>query len=138
MNKKNALILFFILSIITFQAYSATKKFFRGEEMNLSEVKKQYGDSKFDVTKFRTGTTAERGKMAYSLITSKYYIGKSVSDVRTDLGSPNGYYFSDSYPAYHIDENWKIGKDTWQILFLIDRKDNIKEVVVHKNCCSKK
>ena len=76
--------------------------------------------------------------MAYSLIKSEKYLGKSVSEIRQELGDPDGYYFSDTYPAYIITDAVNKGVDVWQIVFLIDKNRKISEVVVHKNCCYSK
>jgi len=75
--------------------------------------------------------------MAYSLTQKNPYIGKPITAVRDSLGGPDGYYFSDIYPAYIINEPKNKGDDVWQIVFLIDKTRNISEVIVHKNCCNR-
>jgi hypothetical protein len=53
------------------------------------------------------------------------------------LGDFNGYYFSDVYPTYLINEPQKKGDDVWQLVFLLDKNRLISSVIVHKNCCYK-
>lgn len=51
------------------------------------------------------------------------------------LGDHDGYYFSDMFPAYMIHRGKTREEKSWQIVFLLDRKQRVSEVVVHKNCC---
>ena len=107
--------------------------------MPLQKVKQTWGGADFSAEKFKTALPSEKAKMAYSLINNKKYIGKSVLEIREELGDPDGYYFSDLYPAYKItDPPLQKGDDVWQIVFLIDKNKKISEVVVHKNCCRAK
>lgn len=68
----------------------------------------------------------------------KKFIGKWYYEIRDLLGPHSGYYFSEFFPTYLIESAKKKGKDSWQIVFLLDRKQKISEIIVHKNCCDKK
>lgn len=125
------------LALAGFIGLAVAKDLFRGELLTLDKVKQTYGTGEFDAKKFREGSPDARAKMAYSIISKKTFIGQPATEVTKALGPHDGYYFSDSYPAYAIDENWKLNKDTWQIVFFLDKKDRISKVAVHKNCCDK-
>ncbi len=109
--------------------------FWRGETMSIKKIEKKWGASTFDATKFKNGDLKIKSAMAASLIKLKKYIGKSVEEVRNQLGDPDGYYFSDVYPAYIIEEGQTRDQDTWQIVFLLNQKRLVTGVIVHKNCC---
>lgn len=134
-------------SVITFSLtlsfYVMAKHFWRGEVMSQKKVCQRWGHKKFDVLKFKNAKSDKdesvRAEMACSLLKSqKKFIGKPSYEIQKILGESTGYYFSDYYPSYMIDSAQKKGQDSWQIVFLIDRKRYISEVVVHKNCCDRK
>jgi hypothetical protein len=56
---------------------------------------------------------------------------------RKALGRHDASYKNDFIPAYSLNEGWKTGQDTWQLVFLPDSNMKILEVFVHKNCCQK-
>lgn len=134
--KKPPFILFLSLVLIT-MSYAFAQHFWRGELMPLKKVEEKWGQAEFFAEKFKLASPVEKAKMAYSLIKNKKYIGKSVLEIRQELGDPDGYYFSDIYPAYIITDSPNKGDDVWQIVFLLDKNKKISEVVVHKNCCAK-
>lgn len=105
--------------------------------MSPSAALKKFGSEKFTIEKFRSSSSAERGKMVVSLIESRRYIGKSPEQVRKDLGRFDGYLWNDSIPAYFLNEGWKTKTDTWQVVFLLNRKGLVEELRIHRNCCSK-
>ena len=135
--KRKAIALFLFVALVSITSVFA-QHFWRGETISIKKVEKKWGNYDFLAEKFKIATPIERAKMAYSLIQSKKYVGKSVSNIRKELGDPDGYYFSGVYPAYIITESRNKGDDIWQIVFLIDNYRNISEVIVHKNCCYSK
>jgi hypothetical protein len=129
----------FLISLIAILLFSRAfaQHFWRGELMQLPKIEKTWGESKFDEKKFKDGDISVRAKMAYDLIKSKTYVGKSRLDVVKNLGPSDGYYFSGMIPAYIINDPPKKGDDVWQIVFLIDKNGIVTDVAVHKNCCDK-
>jgi hypothetical protein len=111
--------------------------FWHGETMSITEAKKKWGNEVFDPKQFKSGNIDVRAKMAASLAADKRYIGKSPLNIREDLGDPDGYYFSDVFPAYLIQEGKNNKEESWQIVFLLDRGRKIEKTIIHKNCCSK-
>ena len=105
--------------------------------MSLHKVCKTWGTTPLDIEKFRkTKYPSVRASMACSLLKKqKKFMGKDPSDIRKLFGNFNGYYFSEFYPTYMIEVDDIRETDAWQIVFLIDRKQKISEIVVHKNCC---
>ena len=120
-------------------AYGAAKIYLRPMEyMNLKKVCKRWGDQAFDESKFKAAgeNRAVRAKMACSLLKNqKKYIGLDSIEIRKRLGDYSGYFFSESFPAYIINQATEKDKNIWQILFFVERDHKISEIVVHKNCC---
>ncbi len=124
--------------------YIKAKHFWRGETMNLQKVCKIWGTAPLDLEKFKQATEKEteeeesavRAKMACSLLqTQKDYIDKDTTEIRELFGDYTGHYFIDMSPAYIIGGINKTDKNTWQIVFLINRRQTISQIIVHKNCC---
>lgn len=109
--------------------------FFGGKTMKKAEVQKKWGAEKLDLEKFKIGEREIKAKMAFSIITDKSLIGKSIDFIREKFGAPDGYYFIDIYPAYIIQEGTNSKEETWQIVFKLNEKYEVREVIVHKNCC---
>ncbi|MEQ1721923.1 MAG: hypothetical protein ABL930_02025 [Pseudobdellovibrio sp.] len=129
--------LFYTLFILVCLSVGYAQHFWRGEEMSLARIEKKWGHSDFSAEKFKAGNKLTRASMAYSLIKQNKYLGKSILDIKAELGDFNGYYFSEAYPTYLINEPQKKGDDVWQIVFLLDKNRLISSVIVHKNCCYK-
>lgn len=110
----------------------------RGKTMALAEVKKKWGEMKFDAETFKNGKSEIRSKMSYSLLNDeKSWIGKDVDEVRKTLGPPDGFYQFDINPAYIIQEGQKRGDETWQIVFLLNNQYKVRKMIMHLNCCEK-
>lgn len=119
-----------------YTSFVIAQHFWRGPTMSVSDVKKKWGDKKFDIDSFKNGTVNERSSMAYDLLKrQKEFKGKFYFKIRKLLGDYSGHYFSDMYPTYIIQEGKTHEEETWQLVFLIDRNEKIKEIIVHKNCC---
>ena len=129
-----------LISITTvFSAgFVLAKQLWRGKLMTTTEVCKKWGEKEFDAKAFKNATPDLRASMTCSLLKNqKPFIGKDISEIREILGDHDGYYFSDMYPAYLIQVGKNHTEESWQIVFMIDKDDDIKEIVVHKNCCDK-
>ncbi len=119
--------------------YAKTRHFWHGDLMSLKTVCKRWGEEPLDITKFKLAEDNEptRAKMACSLIKNqKKYIGKDRGEIRKIFGDYTGHYFSDMFPTYIIESAKTKNKDTWQLVFLIDRQEKISKIIVHKNCCN--
>lgn len=124
-----------LIAFISTVAASAAMGLLRSDFMSLSDASKRWGEKPFVAEQFRKGDEKTRASMAASLIHSKKYIGKTVETVLSELGDPDGYYFSETVPAYVIERKSK-PKEVWQLVFLPDSKKHlIEEVKIHKNCC---
>lgn len=134
MNKKLKYALSFVL---LFAVAAYTKSLIRGTTMSIDQVKKTWGSAKLDYEKFKVGDEKTRSSMAYSILSEKKLIGINVQSLREILGSPNGFYFIDSYPAYFIQIGRNHSEDTWQIVFALNSKYQVEEIFVHKNCCDR-
>ena len=135
--KKLIAIVIFILGALLF-VYVQTKSFWKGEFMSLRKVCKKWGEHSLDIAKFKSASEDEsiRAKMSCSLLKNqKDYIGKDRSEIRNLFGTYSGYYFSGMFPTYLIEKAKTKNQDSWQIVFLINRKEKISKIVVHKNCC---
>ena len=99
-------------------------------------MEKRWDSKEFSQSEFKDGTVKVRAQMAFSLIKGKSFVGRTTEEVKNTLGNFTGYFWSNSVPAYLIDEGWTKNLDSWQIVFLIDDSGKVKEVKVHKNCCN--
>ena len=136
---KKTFLIFIICSLVSFGIFAATKHFWRGEIMPLDKVCAKWGKDPFDIIKFKNGTEKERSQMTCSLIKNyKTFIGKDRAEIRKTFGDFDGFYFSDMFPAYMIETAKAHGEDSWQIVFMLNKKEAVSDIVVHKNCCDKK
>ena len=65
----------------------------------------------------------------------KKYIGLDSLEIRKRLGGYSGYFFSEAFPVYIINDPTEKDESVWQILFFVDGEHKVSEIVVHKNCC---
>lgn len=109
----------------------------RMEFMPIEKAQQKWGNTSFDAKKFTSGGEAERASMVVDLIKSKKFIGKSLADVKAQLGESDGYFQNDAIPTYFISPSSKDKKaEAWQLVFSPDKDFKlVKEVKIHKNCC---
>ena len=124
-----------ILCLILFITGNAfAQGFWFGKTMTATAAEAKWGQEEFNVPRFKDAALTERGKMASALLRKKAtWIGKSFHDVQSELGSPDGHYFSDMIPAYLIQVAETSQGETWQIVFLPDNNYKIKDVIIHRN-----
>ena len=135
--KKKPILIFAILLALPVM-YIKAKHFRRGETMSLKKVCKTWGEAPLDLVKFKNAEEDKsvRAKMTCSLLKNQTdYIGKDTSEIRELFGSSTGHYFIDMSPAYIIGGTAERDTNTWQIVFLINRRQKISKIIVHKNCC---
>ncbi len=112
-----------------------TKKYFGYEFISLATAERRCGVEQFDSERWKAGDEKTRASMVVDLIRSKKYIGRSIGEVRKELGEWEGYFNSDEIPAFIFESKRAGSQDTWQVLFFPDREGRITEVRIHKNCC---
>lgn len=135
--KKQLFYLSFILCIsLTAPAFS--QPFWGGKHLSASEVKKKWGNEKFDLKKFKEGSYEVKASMAFSIMTDKSLIGKSYEEIRQMFGPNDGFYFSDTYPVYIIQKGKNHSEETWQIVFRMNSQYRVRDIILHKNCCENK
>lgn len=106
----------------------------RQKFMPVERAEAKYGRVPFNAAKFKAGNEKLRASMASAVIRSKRYLGAPIAKVREELGEWDGYFETDSIPAYFIDSSTDPTKDSWQLLFLPDKTGNaVGEVKIHKN-----
>lgn len=132
--KKIALILVSFILIFIVAGY-AGQSLWRGKTLSLVAAQKKWGSEPYAAEKFKVATLSEKSKMAASILGDKNLLGLTVSQIREKFGQPDGFYFIDAYPAYIIQEGKTHSEETWQIVFLLNSKFQVREVIVHKNCC---
>ena len=119
-------------------AQSDGSEYLRGQVfMDVAKAEKRWGSASADVSKFASGSLAERARMASSFVRSKSMNGKNSQEVRQVLGPFTGHFWSTQVPAYILEEGWRKNQDTWQLVFLLDDSGKIKEARIHRNCCPK-
>jgi hypothetical protein len=116
---------------------SMAKSALRGERMDVSDAERAWGVQPFSAEKFKNGGVGVRAAMAAKIVQKKEFVGSSVEEVERSLGRHDAYFKNDFIPAYALNEGWKTGEDTWQLVFLPDRDLKIVDVFIHKNCCKR-
>ena len=98
---------------------------------------KKWGSAPFNEKKFSVAGAEDpgvRAKMTCSLLKNqKKYVGRNVDEVIKLFGQRSGYYFSDTVPTYLIQVGKTVKEESWQIVLLVDRKDNISKIIVNEN-----
>jgi hypothetical protein len=140
MNRKWLWIFFIAIMVTPVAVYTASKNnlvmktyLSRWETMSLDKAKKKWGEKTFDSIKFKNGNLNDRSPMVVDLIKSKQFIGADSNVVREKLGPYTGYFWSDTIPAYIIEQKSKTNPVTWQLVFLIDENWKITEVRIQNN-----
>lgn len=125
-----------LIGVCGLWGYAQVKSFTeRGTFMSLQEAEKRWGNIPFNASAFKAARVSERAKMAVSLIKGKSMLGKTRDEIRSELGEFSGYYWNDTIPTYFIQEGWRSGEDSWQLVFFLGRTHKVKEIKIHKNCC---
>jgi hypothetical protein len=136
---KTVFFIFFIFFIflIFFHTPVATAdgEYFRAVFMPLEAAQKKWPSKIFSAIEFKTGSPATRAKMAVSAIKSQIFKGDGILSVREKLGTPDGYFFNDTVLAYQIELWTEAKKESWQLVFVPDEQNKVKEVKIHKKCC---
>lgn len=126
----------FFLLVLALSALGSAKHFWRGKLKPMDEVCAKWGDKKFNIEKFKSGTEPERAQMACDLLKNQnQFKGFDLLKLRATLGSHDGFYFTDIFPAYMIHSGASKSEESWQIVFLLNNDKKVDEIVVHKNCC---
>lgn len=127
--RKSALFVL-IASALALCAGAALAKLSRGTTMSAIKVESRWGNEKFNAASFKTASPATRAQMAADLMRKNPFKGKTTLQVRETLGGWDGFYHLDMFPAYLISDE---GDEAWQLVFMLDRHNLVKEVIVHKN-----
>ncbi len=126
----------FQLSLVFVVLAAAGNHFWRGKTLSTKETKAKWGASEFDQMKFKSGSLKVRASMAADLLArEKQFVGQPITDIKVMLGDPDGFYFSDAFAAYLIQEASSKTEESWQIVFLVDNNRLVSGLIVHKNCC---
>jgi hypothetical protein len=133
MKKIGIISVFLTVSVVALWLFA--QPFVEGKKLNLTEIKRRWGEENYNAEKFKNGDMQLRAKMAYSILNDKTLIGKSYTEIRKLFGAPDGFYFIDTYPAYIIQEGKNKNEETWQIVFKIGDGYKARDISVHKNCC---
>lgn len=134
---KKTIIVFGLLIVIVFSVAIYAQSFWGGKVLSASKTKAKWGNETFDLKKFKEGSYEVKAKMAYSIMTNKNLIGKSYENIRETFGPNDGFYFIDTYPAYIIQKGKNHSEETWQLVFRMDSQYNVRDIIMHRNCCEK-
>lgn len=125
------------LCVQIFATQNDPAHFWGGDTLNVKEIESVWPtQTNFKYDKFKSATTAERATMISSLIKQKnLWSGKSIDEIRKDLGDWNGFYFQDHIPAYRIGSREKQNGNSYQIVFIPNKNKRVEAVIIHKLCC---
>jgi len=103
--------------------------------LEFNSALKKFGTQPFNMKFFPTAPLKIKAAMAVDLMKSRTWVGKPAVDVQKSLGKNTGHFWSATVPAYIIQEGWNEKKDTWQLVFLIDKRGIVSDIRIHRNCC---
>jgi hypothetical protein len=106
--------------------------------MKPEDAAKRWGKKTFSADVFKKGPIEERAAQAADLVKRQVLKDKTANEIVDMLGPTSGYFWSDHFPTYFIEEGWTKKKDSWQLVFLLNADDKVTEIRIHKNCCYKK
>lgn len=125
-----ALVLITTLSLL---ANNSKYFFYRGTFISAKEAQKRLGKIDIDLIKWKTASIADRAKMASSIVINKKgFIGKTNLEIKQIFGENDSYYVNDPVPAYVIQENTPSGGERWDLVFLIDKDNNVFDIKIHR------
>jgi hypothetical protein len=102
----------------------------------VQQAEKRWGQKPFTSDEFRSSPAEKRAPMAVDIMKRQLFVGEDRKKVREQLGTPDGYFFSDTIYAYKLDKLNEGMKEAWQLVFIPDQDlKKIKEVKIHKRCC---
>jgi hypothetical protein len=136
---KKAIFSFFILIALS-GVFVAAQLITRNEFMSAEQAKKKWGATPFDAKKFKSAEkdVRVRASMAADIVERQSLKGVNRSEIRSIVGRPTGYYFSDTIYAYIIEPYSEATKESWQLVLIPDDKlETIKEIKIEKKCCYK-
>ena len=110
----------------------------RGDFMPVRKVCQRWGEQPLDIEVFRSADDDDsvRAGMACTILkTQDDYIGMHRLEILELFGEASGYYYTEMPPTYLIEKARTREQDSWQIVFLINKSREVREIVVHKNCC---
>ena len=133
-NRITIVLLAFTMLSVAF----ASSGYYRADFMHPKDAVKKWGTKPLDKDLFKNGDHTKRESMAVDVVTKDHYVGKPMKLVRSELGDPDSYFFSDTIYAYKIMPYPGEGKEIWHLVFIPDEKlEKVKEVKIHKKCCYK-
>ncbi len=93
-----------------------------------------WGRTPFVSQQFREAATNEKASMVADLIFKKYFIEKSIEQVKDELGQPTGgYYNYDTNLTYTIHSD---RKTIWELVFIVNHATgNVRNILIYKRCC---
>jgi hypothetical protein len=104
------------------------------KQLSYEEAKMRWGQKPFSAQVFLQGNWRVRAPLAVDLLSRKgLYIGKSETQLRKELGRHDGFFWRDSIPAYIIEDGLETGKDSWQLVFFINRQNNVSDIRIYQN-----
>lgn len=122
------LILLFLGVIFIGGVYAFSQ--FMPKQLSAEAARERWGNAPFNPAQFKSGSRATRAKMAFQILKTQPYVGKSVLEVRKNLGPNEGYYKNDVVPAYILNDE---DDEVWQIVFIVDVNRTVKKVVIYEN-----
>jgi hypothetical protein len=124
-----------LAGVLISTAWAVNSMIPREEFMDAAEAQRRWGSRAFESKAFKEGDMATRSQMAASILKTQPFVGQDVNVLRESLGTQDGFYRMDMFPAYLIQTAQSRKDESWQILFRLGSEYRIKDVKIHKNCC---
>ncbi len=137
--KQTLLMAFFFHIIASGASYAKTqpKSLLNLNFIATEAAAKKWGDIPFSPQVFKNAGEKKRASMVADLVRSKQFVGKRFSEIRQELGEWDGYFQTDSIPAYSIESANTGSKEAWLVVFLPDASGKkVGEIKILKECCN--
>ncbi|MBK9294118.1 MAG: hypothetical protein IPM57_06685 [Oligoflexia bacterium] len=99
------------------------------------QARLSWGGKPFDGLEFQTASINKKAAMVADIISNKRFIGKSIEQVKIELGAPTGGYFNyDTNLTYTI---YVSGETIWELVLVTSHETGVvQRVLIYKRCCS--
>lgn len=99
---KSNRIIFILIAFTMLSVAFASSGYYRADFMSPKDAAKKWNTKPLDKALFKNGDHTKRESMAADIVTKNLYVGKPMKLVRSELGDPDSYFFSDTIYAYKI------------------------------------
>lgn len=106
-------------------------------EISYDHAKQKWGEEKFDAVKFKDAPLKQKAAMAVFLLNHRnIFVGKTLKELKQQLGPHDGFFWRDHLPAYLIEDGLSTNTKSWQIVFFVNfmnSEQKIEDLGIYEN-----